>query len=294
VTGGNTGIGYWTVLHLAKRHARVFLGCRSAERGEEAVRSIHVAVPHAQVELLLMDLMDLKSVLAAAKEVCSKTQSLHGLVNSAGIMATPFHMTVDGFESQFQTNYLAHWVLTYHLLSMIQATAANSGPGTVRIVNVSSMGHTGAPTGGINFEDTSLQSAFTFKRYGQSKLANILHSKELHRRYGPGRRGGGGDDSGSIWTLALHPGNVDTQLNTKTWGASFTPILRCLGVYITPEEGSFTQLYAVAGEMSEKDSGCYLVPFGEKKTPHKYATDPVLAEKLWAWTEQELRKGGHI
>lgn len=270
VTGGSTGIGYWTVFHLAKQHASVFLGCRNGPKGQEAIRLIKNSIPEAHIEVVLMDLMDLKSIVTAASEICLKTESIRGLVNSAGIMATPFQVTKDGYESQLQTNYLAHWVLAHHLLPTMQATAARSEPATVRIVNMSSMGHSMAPDGGINFGDPKLKDAFAFKRYGQSKLANILHAKELNRRVGPN----GSDISNpseSIITLALHPGNVDTQLKTKTWGASLTPVLRCRRMYITPEEGSFISLYAVAGKVSEEDSGSYLIPFGEKKTPHRYA-----------------------
>ncbi len=153
-------------------------------------------------------------------------------------MAVPFEMTSDGYESQIQTNYLSHFVLTYQLLPLLQKTAANSPKGVVRIVNVSSMGHKAAPSEGINFEDINLKDAFTFRRYAQSKLANILHTNALNKRYGP--------EEGEIWVASLHPGNVDTQLNTKSWGSSFTPMLRCFGVYIKPEEGSFTSLFAAA------------------------------------------------
>lgn len=293
VTGGNTGIGYWTVFHLAKRHARVFLGCRNEQKGHDAIQQIKGSIPEARVELILMNLMDLSSVVTAAGEIRSKTDRIHGLVNSAGIMATPFEMSKDMFESQFQTNYLSHWVLAWHLLPTMQATAAISGPNTVRMVNVSSMGHAMSPEGGINFSDLAMKEAFTFKRYGQSKLANILHAKELSRRFGPK----GSDMSNppeSIISLSLHPGNVDTQLNDRTWGATFTPLLRCLRVYMTPEEGSFTSLYAVAGNMSAEDSGSYLIPYGQQKLPHRYARDGALAERLWTWTETKMKEAGHI
>jgi len=293
VTGGNTGIGKWTVHHLARRNARVFLGSRSAEKGQKAISEIQASVPHAKVELLIMDLMDLSSVVAAAKEVANKSSTLHGLVNSAGIMATPFFMTKDGYESQFETNYLSHWVLTWHLLPLLQRTARTSPPGNVRIVNVSSMGHAAAPSEGIKFQDTSLKHAFTFRRYGQSKLANILHTKALERRYGP--NGGTAERSTAIWNVSLHPGNVDTQLNRKAKGSSFTPVLRYLGVFMTPEEGSYTSLFAVAGtELKDQDSGSYHIPFGKKKTPSKMAQDVDLAEKLWNWTEKEMRSKGFI
>lgn len=133
---------------------------------------------------------------------------LHGLINNAGIMAVPFALTRDGIESQFQTNYLSHWLLTHHLLPVLQETATRSGPGEVRIVNVSSDGHERfAPKEGIQLQDVNLESASSFTRYGQSKLANVLHIKELNRNYGPNRLE---ERSGAIVTAAVHPGHIST------------------------------------------------------------------------------------
>jgi NAD(P)-dependent dehydrogenase (short-subunit alcohol dehydrogenase family) len=293
VTGGNTGIGYHTVLHLAKHNAKVYLCCRNAVKGNEAIAGIKAQVPYANVQLLVMVLMGMESVIAAAKEVLSKEAKLHGLINSAGIMATPFEMTADGYESQIQTNYLSHWVLTYHLLPLLRKTAATSAKGDVRIVNVSSMGHKQAPSGGINFADINLKEKFTFSRYAQSKLANVLHAKALNKRFGPQRQSAG--DEGEIWVASLHPGNVDTQLNTKAAGSIAVPVLRFFGVYIEPEQGSFTSLYAAASpDFKAEDSGAYFVPIAQKGKPSTMANNPELAEKLWAWTENEMRSKGFI
>jgi len=293
VTGGNTGIGFHTVLQLAKHGARVYLGSRSTERGNQAMNSIRASVPNADITLLQMDLMDLSSVVAAAKNLLANETQLHGLVNSAGIMATPFQMTKDGYESQWETNYLSHWVLAWHLLPLMQKTAANSPEGAVRIVNVSSVGHTAAPSEGIKFADTSLKDSHTFRRYGQSKLSNILHAKALNKRYGPTSQSE--NNGGKIWIVALHPGNVDTGLNQKSWGSAMTPVLRLLGVYIKPDEGAYTSLFAVAGEsLKKEDSGKYFVPFGKLTTPSKKAQNTELAERLWDWTEKEMKEKGFI
>ena len=106
-----------------------------------------------------------------------------------------------------QINYLSHWLLTHHLLPLLEKTAGESKPGDVRIVNVTSGGHSMAPKGGINFNDTKLEGSGAMTRYGQSKLGNVLHAKELDRRYGPNRKPQAG---GEIWTAAVHPGNFDT------------------------------------------------------------------------------------
>ena len=297
VTGGNTGIGYRTVYHLALHEAKVFFASRSAEKGAAAVASITASTKKTNfglepdLHLVLMDHMSLTSVLEAAKRIQSECTILHGIVNSAGIMATPYQMSQDGFESQWQTNYLAHWLLTYHLLPLFESTTRVSSPGTVRIVNISSMGHTATLKEGISFNDTSLKDTFTFRRYAQSKLANILHANLLHSRYKLAAAAEGGSQ---IWAFSLHPGNIDTQLNTRSRGGTrLVPFLRCMGVYITPQEGSFSSLWAVAGkEVTAETSGGYFVPVGEKKVPSKQAQDLKLAERLWDWTERALREKG--
>lgn len=117
-------------------------------------------------------------------------------------MCAPYSETKQGFEIQFQTNYLAHYLLTSLLLPILLATSKDSPAGTVRIVNVSSDGHAKlAPREGILFEDKfRAKDAGTWTRYGLSKLANVLHTKELARRYG-------GD---GIISVCLHPGTVKT------------------------------------------------------------------------------------
>ncbi len=318
VTGGNTGIGYWTVQHLARHGATVYMTSRSLEKGTQAIANIKSSLSAApgpnpdldrdcdndpdsiRIHLVVMDLMSLSSVAAGATHILTQCTSLHGIVNSAGIMATPLAMSQDGYESQFQTNYLSHWLLTYLLLPLLESTARSSssspslaagiptptGTTPVRVVNVSSTGHTATLKEGITFADTSLSTKFTFRRYAQSKLANILHSKSLATKYA---------DAG-IWSISLHPGNVDTQLNTSAWGgSSLTPILRCLGVYITPEQGSYNSLWAVASpDVSANMSGQYFMPVGVPKPPSKLASNSALADKLWDWTAQEMKRQGFI
>jgi NAD(P)-dependent dehydrogenase (short-subunit alcohol dehydrogenase family) len=122
-------------------------------------------------------------------------------------MAVPFAMTPDGHESEWQTNYLAHWVLTKHLLPIMLATSKTCPPGTVRIINITSSGHFRAPKGGINFTDLTNKAGAAWSRYGQSKLANILHAKTLNKEYGPGSQVAKSGE-GEIWTASLHPGLV--------------------------------------------------------------------------------------
>lgn len=117
-------------------------------------------------------------------------------------MCTPYSETKQGFETQFQTNYLSHYLLTRQLLPILMSTAEASPKGMVRIVNVSSDGHAKlAPKEGILFVDKCrAKDVSTWTRYGMSKLANILHTKELARRYG----------ASGVIAVCLHPGTVKT------------------------------------------------------------------------------------
>ena len=176
--------GYGTVSRLAEHGAHIYMCARSPTKASEAIAEIKLIYPKANITLLEMDHNNLSSVVSAANNFLSKETTLHGLVNNAGIMATPLEITKDGYEAQWQTNYLAHWVFTSYLLPIMLRTSKLLPPGSVRVVNISSSGHFWAPKGGINFADTSLTGNSNMNRYGQSKLANILHAKTLNKLYG--------------------------------------------------------------------------------------------------------------
>ncbi|OBT58832.1 hypothetical protein VE04_01358 [Pseudogymnoascus sp. 24MN13] len=292
VTGGNSGIGYYTVSHLAEHGAHVYMCARSPKKGTEAIRNIKKIHPSANIDLLQMDLMDLTSVVAAAKLFLTLETTLHGLVNNAGIMATPFEMTKDGYEAQWQTNYLSHWVLTEHLLPLMLQTSKTLSPGSVRIVNLTSSGHLSAPKGGINFDDLSLKDSGPWSRYGQSKLANILHTKTLQNSYGPGSpsaQNGGGE----IWVSSVHPGVVDTNLATSveesgTGISSLLSIMRMVGLIWPADKGSWNSVFCAASQdMTAEQSGAYMEifkRFGELRCQSGAAKDEQLAERLEEWT----------
>ncbi|PCD26169.1 hypothetical protein AU210_012601 [Fusarium oxysporum f. sp. radicis-cucumerinum] len=297
VTGGNTGIGFNTVLELAAHKAKVYMGARSEAKANAAIVEIKSQYPHADISVLVMDMMNLKTVKTAADEFVRKESRLHGLVNNAGIMATPYEESVDHYEAQFQTNYLSHWLLTYSLLPILTQSARSTSPGTVRVVNVSSDGHLlFSPSAGIDFDDINQTKGSAFSRYGMSKLANILHAKELHRRYGPSPENDGQEE---IWTASLHPGTIDTGLGRNATGSwawqALVPVMRLFRLYSPLETAAYTSLFAIAGPDFHRDmSGEYLKPVGivGKTTPT--AQDPKLAEELWRWTEIEMRIKGFI
>ncbi|KIV91339.1 hypothetical protein PV10_05886 [Exophiala mesophila] len=300
VTGGNSGIGYFTVARLAQHGAHVYMGVRSVEKGSAAVKDIKKLYPNAKISLLEINHMSLDSVVAAAKLFISKEPALHGLINNAGIMATPFEISSDGYEAQFQTNYLAHWLLTTHLLPLLLKTSKTTPAGGVRIVNLSSAGHASAPSCGINFADPALTKSDPGARYGQSKLANILHTKILSDRYGPNSPSAKAGN-GEVWTTSVHPGLVETNLaNNSKWPFPLGLILnvaRPLGFFFDADKGSWTSVYCAASpKMPSQDCGAYFIRIAKNKGgwrsgPSKNAA---LATKLEEWTSKELNKNGWL
>lgn len=275
---------------------------RNPTKGEAAISDIKKTDPSANIDLLQMDLMDLASVVAAAKRFLALESTLHGLVNNAGIMATPFELTKDGHEAQWQTNYLSHWVLTELLLPILLQTSKTLSPGSVRIVNVSSSGHLSAPKGGINFADPSLKDGTIWARYGQSKLANILHTHSLNQAYGP-KSSSVRNGEGEIWVSSVHPGVVETGLagsvqQTSMVFSIIAAVLRTLGLVISADKGSWTNLFCVAGsDMKAEESGMYAEihrRWGEPRWLSGPAKDEKLAERLEAWTVDAMRKEGWV
>jgi NAD(P)-dependent dehydrogenase (short-subunit alcohol dehydrogenase family) len=292
VTGGNTGCGYASCFYLAAQGARVFLGARSSAKASAAVEKIKEQYPNADIHILLMDHNSLATIVKAAKSFNAKESKLNGLILNAGIMAVPYELTADGFETQMQVNYLAHWLLTYHLLPTLLSTAKSEGPGSARIVCVSSEGHQESSFGvnKILYEPEEIEKFGRFGRYGLSKLANVIHAKVLNEEYGPESKNAK-QGKGEIWTGALHPGFIDSQMNEKTrdsvaWYLSWIHFVLRLFKIVRPwDEGCVSSLFVGAStEMAAGLSGLYFDEFGRVKNPNKAAMDEVEREKLEKWT----------
>ena len=246
-----------------------------------------------------MDHLSLSAVVSAAKLFLSKETVLHGLINNAGIMATPFEMTKDGYEAQWQTNYLAHWVFTSHLLPLLLRTSKTNPLGSVRVVNLSSSGHFSAPKRGINFTDTSLPNSSGMARYGQSKLANVLHTKTLNKLYGagsPSSKAGNGE----IWTATVHPGLVESQLAVRAELPVLLKVLiapyKAIGGRIDADRGSWTSVFCAASPaMSKEQSGAYFQRIADSAGWQSgMAKDVALAATLEEWTREEMQKKGWV
>ena len=264
ITGGNTGIGKETAVDLAKRGARVIIGCRNLEKGKAALKEIQERSGSTDVFLEKIDLASLDSVRKFAKSILKSERRLDILINNAGVMACDYQKTEDGFEMQFGTNHLGHFLLTMLLLDLIKKSAPS------RIINVSSLGHS-MGSGKINFDDIHWEKTYSaWPAYYNSKLANVLFTRELSKRL----------EGSHVTANSLHPGAVRTELGRHTIYSSaiFYPIIwyTCK----TPEQGAQTTIYCAVAEEMEGVSGKYLADCAIKE-PSKGAQDDDAARKLW-------------
>ena len=268
VTGANTGIGKITAAELARQGAHVILACRSKDKTEKVLAEIRRDVPGANVEFVPLDLGDLASVRACAKALLDRNIPIHGLVNNAGL-AGARGQTKDGFEVQFGTNHLGHYLFTRLLLDRI----IESGP--ARIVNVSSKSHYQAK--GIDWDalQKPTRSVTALNEYSVSKLANVLFTKELARRL----------EGTKVTTYAVHPGVVATDVWRKV-PAPFRWLMKKF--MITPEQGAQASLRCATDPALASESGRYYDVGGKERRPARLADDVELAKTLWTksaeWT----------
>ncbi|XP_048267534.1 retinol dehydrogenase 12-like isoform X2 [Bombus affinis] len=279
ITGANCGIGKETARDIYRRGARVILACRDINKATEAVNDIKETTSSAgeknpedkpgQLVICQLDLSSLTSVKNCAQHLLKTEPAIHILINNAGVFLHPFEKTENGFETHIQVNHLAHFLLTLLLLPRI----IESGPGC-RIINVSSAAHLG---GNIHFEDLNLERSYSpVRAYCQSKLANILFTKELNKMLIAEIQG--------IHVYSLHPGVVKTEL-CRYMDASFfrgmTSIVRLIQPFMkTAEQGAQTTLYCAVDENAGKESGLY---YDNCRTarPSSKACNTELATRLW-------------
>ena len=190
VTGATSGLGKETARALASAGARVVLCGRDDAKGLAVVDEIGGTTSYQHV-----DLADLDGIRTAADELLARIERLDVLVNNAGVMACPLARTADGFEMQFGTNHLGHFLFTARLFPLLVESAPS------RIVNLSSHGHLIA---GVDLDDPNYEHRpyDKWEAYGQAKSANVLFTRELDRRFG---------DHG-VHAYAVHPGMILTEL----------------------------------------------------------------------------------
>ncbi|MBS3990900.1 MAG: SDR family oxidoreductase [Erysipelothrix sp.] len=229
ITGANAGLGYEAALFFASRNATVIAGVRSMQRGEQAKSKILEIVPNASIHFLECDLSNSKSIDAFASVVKESFPPIDILLNNAGIMAVPYALTKDNFESQFGVNHLGHFRLTALLYSHLNDHA--------RIINVSSMAHMQA-TIDLNDPHYTSRSYQSFKAYAQSKLANLLFTHELNKRMK--------NDSHQLLALSAHPGVAMTSLFDKVETASWMRFIKPIfGLFAaSAKQGSYPLIVA--------------------------------------------------
>ena len=278
VTGASAGLGVETARTLAGAGAEVILMARDEAKVSAVVESLRRELPSASVEHRLLDLADLASVRAAASDLLEEFPRIDLLINNAGVMACPQGLTADGFELQFGTNHLGHFLFTCMLVpALLRAVPA-------RVVNLSSLGH---QLSDVDFEDPNFARRDYDKwvAYGQSKTANILFSVALNRRLA-GR---------GVTANAVHPGAIVTELGRYLEPSDMEEIQsrrKSSGgmKYKTVPQGAATTVWAATARELEGRGGLYLEDcrIGEPTARDglsdgvaAYAVDQSAAEKLW-------------
>ncbi|KAG5346722.1 RDH12 dehydrogenase, partial [Acromyrmex charruanus] len=282
ITGASDGIGKETARDLYARGARVILACRNMEKANKAVEDIKSNPPSrfnkseyknnaGELAIYFLDLRSLKSVRDCAKNLLTNEAAIHILVNNAGVAAHPNEKTEDGNQTTLQVNHLGHFLLTLLLLPKMQKSSPNC-----RIVNVSSFAHFFAD---IDFDDINLERSYApLKSYAQTKLANILFTKELAHRLKTANIHG-------INVYSLHPGIIPTKISRYGSSTIFSGVTLCYTLFAQlfckdAKQGAQTTIYCCIDEEIANETGLYYSNCGVT-TPYRKANQHEYPEKLW-------------
>jgi len=264
VTGCNSGLGHEALRVLTLRGAKVVGTARTVEKAREACATVK-----GETVPLACELSDPKSVRACVSAVKAAGLQLDGIIANAGIMALPKLEKAFGYELQFFTNHIGHFILVTGLLDALTPEG--------RVVMLSSAAHKGAPKGGIQFDNLDGSKGYgDWANYGQSKIANLLFAKELARRFQGTRR----------TANAVHPGVIKTNL-----GRHMNPIAGVVFGIVGPlvlksvPQGAATEVFVATHPSLAGVSGQYFADCNVAK-PRADAEDAELAKKLWEVSEQ--------
>ena len=278
VTGASTGLGQETARALASAGAQVVMAVRDLDKGERAAAAIRERHPDAALELEQLDLTSFESCRSAATSIVARHPRIDLLINNAGVMFTPFERTADGFELQFGTNHLGHFVFTAGLIHALIAAAPS------RIVNLSSGGH---GMSDVIWDDPNFERRpyDKFESYGQSKTANILFSVALDKRFGPL----------GVHANAVHPGMILTELGRHMTREDMEALAERgrsgggMPQFKTVEQGAATSVWAAVSSDLEGRGGLYLadceVTAADDPQLAPWATDEASAERLWVLSQ---------
>jgi NAD(P)-dependent dehydrogenase (short-subunit alcohol dehydrogenase family) len=293
ITGVSAGLGVETARSLAAHGAQVVGAARDLNKAKPATEPVRkdAATHGGRFELVELDLADLKSVRACADRLLAKGEAFDVIIANAGVMATPFGHTADGFETQFGTNHLGHFVLVNRISSLIRSGG--------RVINLSSAGHRYASVDldDPNFERTPYEP---FVAYGRSKTANILFAVAFDRRH----RGRG------VRAAAVHPGGIQTELGRYVESGRMEKVINEINQQLAAQgkgpfqwksvpQGAATSVWAAAVAPADEIGARYcenchvggIVPDDTTITAvsegvRGYALDAKIAEALWKKSEE--------
>ena len=293
ITGVSAGLGVETARALAARGAHVVGAARDLDKAQAATAVVRsaAAANGGSFELIELDLADLKSVRAAADRLLAKGDPFDVVIANAGVMATPFGHTADGFETQFGTNHLGHFVFVNRIASLIREGG--------RVINLASSGHRFA---NVDLEDPHFERTpyDPFVAYGRSKTANILFSVAFDARH----RGRG------VRSAAVHPGGIQTELGRHLDATALPAMIDQINQQLAAEgkgpfefktipQGAATSVWAATVGPADEIGGRYcenshvgeivsddavISPLSEGV--RAYALDPAAAEALWKKSEE--------
>lgn len=281
VTGASSGLGTETCRALASVGARVLMLARNQQNLDEAVAAVRELVPSADLDTQLIDLADLESVHAGAAAIVARYERIDLLVNNAGVMFCPLTRTAQGFEMQFGTNHLGHFLLT----ALLVPSLVNAAPS--RVVALSSGGHRFGP---VNLDDPNYNEREYDKwlAYGESKTANVLFSVGLDARL---------KDHG-VRAYAVHPGIIMTNLARHMLPEDFEKMTSRAPAgqemkFKSIPQGAATSVWAATAPELEDRGGLYLedchiahdAVAGQGGGVESYALDSDIAEALWVSSE---------
>ena len=296
ITGTTSGTGFVAAKTIAELGGEVILLNRASKRVDAMMESLQSAVPDGKFVPIECDLQSFESVRSAAEAIKAKYEKLYCLANNAGIMATPDEATVDGYDTQMQTNHLSHFLLTAELLPLLEKEAAEGGD--ARIVNHSSLGRLHTPDdrleekyfgkngGNLGGDELKMMGGACFHRYFQTKLANSVFTYGLADKL---------EERGSrVRAVCAHPGGSDTHLgNHMDLGLFWGTAMKVLGPLMmqTAEDGAMGLLKGMLDP--EAKSG---VLYGPKNSgvsgkpvvnpPKPFETDPKSIAMLWRTSEE--------
>jgi NAD(P)-dependent dehydrogenase (short-subunit alcohol dehydrogenase family) len=264
ITGANAGIGKVAARELARMGATVVMVCRNAARGQVALQEIRRDSGSDRIELLLADLASQADIRRVSAEFRARHARLDVLLNNAGLYCPTRTLTADGIETTFAVNHLGYFLLTHLLLDVLKASPS------ARIVNVASGAH---KRGRIEFDNLQGERRYSgVMAYSNSKLANILFTRELARRL-QGTR---------VTANCLHPGVVATNIFHNT-PRLINWLVQTFAM--GPEAGARTSVYLASSPEVEGVTGKYFYRQREKM-PRPAALDDAVARRLWALSEQ--------